>query len=306
MTVQMLDDTQVQQRLQWDDVLNAIETGFHNIASFEAPERNVISKADGTYLTMPCVDAQGWYGVKTIVVKPDNPQKHNLPSVQAWYTLADPSGVTVLACNATLLTRFRTAATSAVAAKYLAPKDARTLLVIGTGSLAPWMAEAHAQVRNYQEVLFWGRDAERLRATVQEVQRRLPTRKISPITELAKGLDCADVISAATTSRQAIITADALKGRQHVDLVGAFLADMRECDSGVIGSSQVYIDSLASAQAEAGDLIQACKDGWSFDRVAGELQDVVKGEFSPAERTLFKSVGHALEDLVVARLLVGS
>ena len=136
------------------------------------PERVGMNVPQGTLLTMPCADQEGWFGVKQVAVIPENP-KRNKPSVQAWYTLFDPTGTPVLACSATLLTKFRTSAVSAIAANYLAAHDASTLLVVGTGSLAPWMTEAHTQVRRYKKILVWGRNSQKVQKTITEIQQRL-------------------------------------------------------------------------------------------------------------------------------------
>ena len=160
--------------LAWEDVLTVLEAAFRARATdpeaFKLPERVSISVPRGTYLTMPCADKEGWFGVKQVSVIPDNPSRDK-PSVQAWYTLFDPTGTPALACDATLLTRLRTSAVSALAAKHLAREDAKTLLVVGTGSLAPWQAEAHLQVRPYQQVFVWGRDPAKAERTAADDSR---------------------------------------------------------------------------------------------------------------------------------------
>ncbi|MEZ4608571.1 MAG: hypothetical protein R2880_14150 [Deinococcales bacterium] len=303
----ILNDQDIAQKLSWGPVLEAIEAGFKKEKSFQAPERLVIKAPQGgSFLTMPCVDEVGWYGVKKISVLTDNPIKHQKPTVQAWYTLIDPTGSPVLACDATLLTRMRTAATSAVAAKYLAKSDAKKLLIIGSGSLAPWMARAHAQVRTYEQITLWARQTSKAEAIAQELGDEFKNITFQVATDLAKACAEADVISAATTSREPIIQASYLHAGQHIDLVGAFLAEMRECDSDTVKLASVYVDNIHAAKVEAGDLIQASQDGWSFSQVKGELIGVVNGKKYEGNRgiSLFKSVGHALEDLVVAKLLL--
>ena len=274
------------------------------------PERVVIpAPQGGTFLTMPCVDGEGWFGVKQVSVLPDNPGKGK-PTVQAWYTLFDPAGSPVLACGAELLTRLRTAAVSALAASYLAPPQARTLLVVGTGSLAPWMAEAHAQVRNYRRVLVWGRSSAKAEATAAEIRKRLlgvsrPV-AVEVVPDLAGAAGEAEVITAATTATTPPLRGAWLRPGQHLDLVGAFTPEMAEVDAEAVRLCDVMVDDLAAAGAEAGDLLRAVQEGWSFERVRGDLLAVVSGRVTRGTQpTLFKSVGLALEDLAVARLLVG-
>ena len=302
-----LSDADVQAALSWDAVLNSLETAFQNPANYFSPERTVIPAPEaGSYLTMPCADAEGWFGVKQVGVIPTNANR-DLPTVQAHYTLMNPHGTPVLSAAATVLTRIRTAGASALAAKYLAPQDAKTLLVIGTGSLAPYITQAHAHVRGYEQIFVWGRDEGKAARTVEEVRKEISDREVSVASNLEEVLKQADTISAATTSRQPIVRAEFLRGEQHIDLVGAFNAEMRESDSETIRGAEVFVDNLEAAKVEAGDLIQAAQESWSFEEVKGDLSSLVLGRTkrkSEEVTTLFKSVGVALEDLAVAKLLV--
>lgn len=309
--MKILSDQDVREQLKWQEVLGVLEQAFQtrhqNPNAFSMPERVGITLNKNAYLTMPCADSDGWFGVKQVSVIPDNPSR-NKPSVQAWYTLFDATGTPVLACSATLLTKFRTSAVSAIAAKYLANEHAKTLLVIGTGSLAPWMAEAHAQVRSYENILVWGRNIEKAQRTAKAIRERL-SNNVSVSEDLQSAVSQADVITVATTSRTQIIKGEWLHDGQHVDLVGAFVPEMIEVDADTVKASSVFVDDLHACKVEAGDLIQATKDGWTWEKVKGDLAKVVSGSVvsNRVERgkiTLFKSVGLALEDLVVAKLLV--
>jgi ornithine cyclodeaminase len=302
----ILTDNDVRERLKWHDVLRILEQAFktrhHNPKAFAMPERVGITFDKNSFLTMPCADSEGWFGVKQVSVIPDNPAR-NKPSVQAWYTLFDTTGTPALACSATFLTKFRTSAVSAIAANYLAKKDAKTLLVVGTGSLAPWMAEAHTQVRSYESILVWGRNTDKAEATAKEISSRLK-HPVKVVSDLESGTRQADVITVATTSRTPILKGAWLREGQHVDLVGAFVPEMIEVDAEVVKVSSVYVDDLHACKVEAGDLIQAEKQGWAWENVKGDLAKVVTEKPARDSITLFKSVGLGLEDLVVAKLLV--
>jgi alanine dehydrogenase len=302
----LLTDTDIVKKLTWPDVLRTLEgafkTRYQYPNAFAMPERVGISFDTNSFLIMPCADSDGWFGVKQVSVIPDNSQRGK-PSVQAWYTLFDTTGTPVLACSATLLTKFRTSAVSAIAAKYLAKEDAKTLLVVGTGSLAPWMAEAHTQVRNYETVLVWGRNVSRAEVTAQDISGRTK-KSVEVVNDLEGAVEQADIITVATTSRTPILKGVWLHEGQHIDLVGAFVSEMIEVDADVVKGSSVYVDDLHACKVEAGDLIQAEKHGWVWEKVKGDLAKVVAEKPARDEVTLFKSVGLALEDLVVAKLLV--
>ncbi|MBS3967583.1 MAG: hypothetical protein KGZ60_10060 [Truepera sp.] len=308
--MQILDEQQVA-GLSWQRVLGTLTEAFVLKAerpdAYLMPERTVLSGPGGAiYLSMPCADAEGWFGVKQVAVVPNNAAKSR-PTVQAWYTLFDPAGTPVLAMSATILTRLRTAAVSAIAARHLALPDANTLLVVGTGSLAPWMAEAHAQVRNYARLLVWGRDGGKAERTAETLRERLPGISVEVEEDRAHALLAADVVTVATTARDPILYGAWLREGQHLDLVGAFTPELAEVDGDAVKRAVVFVDDLAAAKAEAGDLIQAAARNWSWQTVRGELADVVTGRAgrrSADEITLFKSVGLGLEDLAVSRLLL--
>ncbi len=312
MAMMVLSDAEVAERLHWPEVMGALEAGFRLRAqapsSFALPERVALSASGGgALLTMPCADARGWFGVKQVSVLPEN-QGRGLPTVQAWYTLMGPNGTPVLACAATALTRIRTAAASALAARSLAPEAAQSLLVVGTGSLAPWLAEAHLQVRAYAEVMVWGRDRAKAERTAAAIRGRVgAVALVRAVDELEAAVDVADVISFATTAKEPIIRGAQLRDGQHLDLVGAFSSAMCEVDADAVKRARVFVDDREAARAEAGDLIQAAAQGWSFEEVRADLAALVTGQ-AGRERdediTLFKSVGLAVEDLLVARLLV--
>lgn len=303
-----LDDREAIAALAWPAVLDALRDAFSDPERFDAPERVAMpAPQGGAFLTMPCADDHGFFGVKQVAVLPGN-RERNKPGVQAHYTLFDPEGTPALSCGATLLTRMRTSAVSALAAQTLAPERAKTLLVVGTGGLAPWMAEAHLQVRAYETVLVWGRDAERAERTAIEILERVDGAvrpAVEAMTDLEDAVSFADVITVATSTTEPLIPGAWLRERQHLDLVGAFRPDMAEADPKAVLGSSVYVDDRSAAMAEAGDLLQAREAGWSFDRVAGDLHELVTGRVGPrAGRSLFKSVGLAFEDLTVAKLLL--
>lgn len=306
--MQLLSDAEVEARLAWPQVFAALESAFARRAAepraFALPERQALPLPQGTGLVMPCADREGFFGVKQVSVLPDNPARGR-PSVQAWYTLFGPEGSPALACSATALTRLRTAGVSAVAARHLAAPRARALLVVGSGALAPWMARAHAAARDYARVLLWGRDPAKARAVAEALGPQLG-RAVEVPEALEPAVREADVISVATTAREPVLRGAWLRPGQHLDLVGAFSPEMAEADAEAVKRADVFVDDRQACQVEAGDLIQAQAQGWSFDLVEGELAEVVAGKAGrqgPERLTLFKSVGLALEDLALARLL---
>lgn len=274
----------------------------------EAPVRHVHTvngAGDGKLLLMPAWRADESIGIKIVTVFPGN-RSHGVPTVGALYVLLDGvTGHPVALLDGEAITLRRSGAASALAARYLARPDAKTLLVVGTGALAPYMARAHAANHNYQHVLVWGRDPERARALAADLAASgLPAEAVHSLDE---GLARADVVTCATTSTEPIIRGEQLRPGMHIDLVGAFTPQMREVDDACVTRARVFVDTYAGALKEAGDLVQPMATGtFSRGQVQAELADLVSGRHpgrrSADEITLFKSVGTALEDLAAARL----
>jgi ornithine cyclodeaminase/alanine dehydrogenase-like protein (mu-crystallin family) len=245
-------------------------------------------------------------GVKIVTVFPAN-RARGLASVSALYLLLDgATGHPLALIDGEALTLRRTAAASALAATYLARQNSKRLLVVGTGALAPYMAAAHCAVRPIERVLVWGRSVENARATAARLGGdSLPAELCA---DLAAGLAAADIVTCATTAREPVVRGALVRPGTHVDLVGAFTPEMRESDDELVQRAEVFVDTFAGALQEAGDLVQPIAAGAiARGHVRAELADLVSGRHPGRQTgeavTLFKSVGTALEDLCVARLV---
>jgi ornithine cyclodeaminase/alanine dehydrogenase-like protein (mu-crystallin family) len=252
-------------------------------------------------LVMPAWNAMA-LGVKVVTVFPRN-RARGLASVAALYLLLDAdTGHPLALIDGEALTLRRTAAASALAASFLARPDARTLLVIGTGALAPYMAQAHCTARPIARTLVWGRTPERARSTAERLGAEF-------CEDLAVGLAEADIVTCATTAREPIVRGQCVRPGTHIDLAGAFTPEMRESDDELVLRAAVFVDTFAGALKEGGDLVQPLAAGTiARSHVRAELADLVAGRHpgraSRDEVTLFKSVGTALEDLCAARLVL--
>lgn len=262
---------------------------------------------DGMLLLMPAWRAGDRIGIKIVTVFPDNAQRA-LPSVLGSYILLDANtGQPLALLDGRSLTLRRTAAVSALAARYLARSDAATLLMVGTGALAPYLVRAHAAVRPLQRVLIWGRD--RAKAALLCGQLSDLGVPVEVAEELAQAVPQADIISCATLSRQPLVMGQWLRPGAHVDLVGGFTPQMREADDTAVSRAVVYVDTRDGALTEAGDLTQPIAAGiLTPEAVRGDLADLARGRVSGRTEsraiTLFKSVGTALSDLAAAELAV--
>ena len=263
--------------------------------------------AHGTLLLMPAwtglATRDGYVGVKVVSVFPENGAK-NLPSVLGTYLLMDgATGEPRAALDGTRLTVWRTAAASALAARTLAREDASRMVMVGAGSLAPFLIRAHMSQRPIREVALWNHRPDKAESLAVELKAQgLP---VAAVTDLEAAVREADLVSCATLSTAPIVKGAWLKAGAHLDLVGAFNLKMREADDEALRRAQVYVDTQA-AKHEGGDVAVALNSGAIAEsHVRGDLFDLCR---LPPRReadaiTLFKSVGTALEDLAAAMLV---
>ncbi|MEO1090843.1 MAG: ornithine cyclodeaminase family protein [Pseudomonadota bacterium] len=303
--MRVLDAAAVAAALPYRDLVVALEHAFREGAA--APVRHHHTpRADDSLLLMPAWNARVT-GVKTVTVAPAN-SASGLPAVHATYSLFDgATGAPLATLDGTELTRRRTAAASALAARYLAKPDATELLVCGAGALAPHLVRAHAAVRPIRRVTLWNRTTERARLLAEQLAAEGFAASVSE--DRAAAVENADIVSCATLSSTSLVEGDWLRPGTHVDLVGAFLPTLREADDRTLERARVFVDTREGALAEAGDVLQAIAAGrFSSERIAGDLAELCKGQVrgrgDQHEITLFKSVGTALEDLAAAELVV--
>lgn len=295
---------EVHAALPWPQLAQALEAAF--VAGAEVPVRHAhpLSGQD-TLLLMPAWNPQ------VIVLKLVTVIPSAAATVQAAVLVCDRrSGEALALLDGEALTLRRTAATSALAAQRLARADARTLLVVGSGRLAGWMARAHAALRpGLQRVLVWGRRAEPAQGLAQALAAQgLPA---SATDDLEGATREADIVCCATTSTEPLVRGAWLAPGAHLDLVGGFKPDMREVDDDAVARSRIVVDTYAGALKEAGDLVQPLQRGViTREHVGAELAELLRGlhpgRLGLSDITLFKSVGTAVEDLAAAQLVVCS
>ena len=255
------------------------------------------------WLLLPAWQFGRHMGIKLVSVFPGNERK-GLASVQGLYVLFDGrNGLPLAAIDGAAITLWKTAANSALAATYLARAESRTLLMVGAGALAPYLARAHCAVRPISRILIWNRtpeNAERLAASLADRGLRAETTG-----DLAGAVRQADVISCATMATEPVIKGAWLRPGVHLDLVGGYRPDMREADDDAVRRARIFIDAWFTAGEHCGDICQPLaagiidKDGVTdtFQLARGERP----GRRSEGEITLFKSGGGGHEDLGTAQ-----
>ena len=247
--------------------------------------------------------ATPYVGTKIVTIYPAN-GKINLPAVMGTYLLAvGRNGAPLAVMDGARLTLWRTAAASALAARYLAKPAAARLVMVGAGALAPFLIRAHCTESPIADVALWNHRPERVETVAARLRAEgLPVRAV---TDLEQAVRDADIVSTATLSNEALIHGAWLRDGVHLDCVGAFKPSMRETDDETVRRASLFCDTKAGALKEGGDYAQPLAAGLiEAGDIKADLFDLTRGRHrgrsSPHEITMFKSVGTAIEDLAAA------
>lgn len=307
-TMELLDADRIRAVLRPGDLVAALRTAFAHQDDVVVPERGhhgVDEERQATLLVMPAWRSGRWIGVKVVAHFPHN-GRVGRPAIQGSFLLTDGTdGRPVAVLDGAELTRWRTAAASALAADHLAPREVGEHLLVGAGNVAAALPHCYAAVRDVALTRVWARSPQKAADLVERLRGEGFAAEVCG--DLREGVRRADVVSAATSSTSPLVLAADVRPGTHVDLIGAFTPAMHEADEALITSGSLFVD-VEAALHEPGEIVDALRRG-TLTRadVRGTLADLAGGRHtgrsSPEEVTLFESVGTALEDLVAAALV---
>ncbi len=305
----ILSEEQVREKLGLDEVVASLEKMFSREYAKTAtvPLRTQMKAFGGsTCLVMPCSDtAIPAAGLKVVTVR--NGGSSNGDRVQADCFLLEPESLKICAVlSANYLTEVRTAAVSAIATRLLARPDSRTLGVFGTGRQALAHLLLLSRNKQFERILVCGSRPSRSLDFAASMAEHHGL-NVEPVEALVCAQE-SDVICTCTTSSIPIFDGRLIREGTHLNVVGAFQPENREVDDVLVARSRIVVDSYEGAFAEAGDLLIPLSRGIiTKARIVADLHEIVSqkvvGRNDRREITLFKSVGFALEDLVVASLI---
>jgi alanine dehydrogenase len=304
----MLGASDVERVLDYQAAIEAVEGSFRELGAKRVvmPPRSVIEVAaeDGWTSAMSAyLPAKNQLGVKVVSAFGNNPKKHNLPTITGEVILLDArTGIPLAIMEAAPITAVRTAATSAVATKYLAKQNATSLGVFGSGVQAGSHLLALKTVRDLDRAFVF----DVAQGKCVEFCARMSEKMGFPVTPLdPRGVSQADVVVTATTSPIPVFDGRWLRKGTHINGIGSHRSNERELDDVTVCGSKLVVDSRQAAMQEAGDiLIPIAKGRLTPDAIYAELGEIVllekPGRTGDEEITVFKSVGLATEDLAVA------
>lgn len=297
-----LSEQQVREAADIGEVIRAIREAFARDfhLTLHMPVRSQVDLGDSILLLMPCHDsALKIAGVKLVTV-------NRKTGVNASYALMDPTtGKTLAVMEANHLTDLRTAATSALVTDLLARANAQTLGVFGSGRQAIAHLTVLPHVRRFTRFLVCGSSRSDLKSFC-DTMRSDHGIEVEPVNAESCVRE-SDVLCGCTTSHEPLFDGHWLHAGTHLNLVGAFQTHTREIDDETARRARIVVDTYDGALAEAGDIVIPLRTGViTRDHILADLHQVASGKkrvrSSPEDITLFKSVGCALEDLVVATL----
>lgn len=264
----------------------------------DIPEKNLTIFFKPAYM-----QELGRTGIK-ILCQNENNSSSCLPTIMGIILLIDgDTGQILSIMDGSYLTALRTGAASGLATEYLAREDAETLAIFGCGVQGRTQLEAITEVRNIKQVFIYDIDRGAAERYLKEMQKEydLEITYSDDLNQLRK----ADIICTTTNSRSPLFNEDYITEGVHINAIGSYKPHMQEIDPKIVRKSKLYVDSIESCISESGDIIIPVKDGIiSKDHIIGEIGSVIlgkaEGRKSEKDITIFKSVGIAIQDLVVA------
>jgi ornithine cyclodeaminase/alanine dehydrogenase-like protein (mu-crystallin family) len=306
--MRFIDREEVSRRLTYDKCIPIIREAMIEFSKGETKQllRSIIPLSDGRFFgVMPgAMGSHAVFGAKLISVFQDN-WSRGIQSHQGLVILFDPeSGAPVCVVHAGEITAIRTAAASAVATDALARKDARHLALLGYGEQAKTHARAISKVRSLESIHVWGRSLDRSLAFAQKMQAELGIPVASAPTA-AEAVAQADIICTLTAASEPILQGAWVRPGTHVNVVGSSYAVPVEIDSDLVVRSRFIADSRDGALHQGAEFLRAKNAGLiTDDHIVAEIGQVLAGEIegrrSPEEITLYKSLGHIVQDLATA------
>jgi len=302
-----LSEADVRSLLSMNDLIDGMQRALiaYSSGKVNQPVRTVIQAPGGIFASMPAyLDEPKSMGAKLVTVFHENESK-GLPSHLATILLLDPAtGATLAVLDGRYITEVRTAAVSAVAARFLSLPAARTLAIVGSGVQAGSHLKALTLVRQFEEIRCWSPTASKRDGFVASQSAAFPIRAAATAEQAVRG---ADVIALVTSSSTPVIDDAWIKPGACVLSVGACLPSWREMDPALVTRARLIVDSRASALKESGDVVQGIREGrFTGEHIAAELGEVAArpelARTTDDEVTVFKSLGLAVEDVVAADL----
>ena len=298
----LLNKSAVKDLFNMRDVLQAVENAFRAWINGKAsmPTKAYIVVEKGDFRAMPAAIPEA-VGMKWVNVHPQNPAG-GLPTVMAILIYSDPeTGYPLAIMDATDITSYRTGATSAIASKYLARPDSKTIGIIGAGHQAYAQILAHAEVFDLKMIKVFDYS----RTAIEKLTGLLPEYPVKgcSLEEAA----ASDIVCTLTPSRVPFLKKDYVQPGTHINAVGADAAGKEELDPSILKEAVVVVDDLRQASTAGEINVPVTKGLFAVDDVYATLGEIIVGRKQGRTNndviTVFDSTGVAIEDVATAKLV---
>jgi ornithine cyclodeaminase len=303
-----IDREEVARRLTYDICIPLLRDAMIAFSAGETRQllRSIIPLADGhLFGIMPgALGIDKPFGAKLLTVFPEN-ATHGRQSHQGLIVLFEPdTGTPVSIVHAGEVTAIRTAAASAVATDALAVADAKHLAILGTGEQAVTHARAIAKVRRLESITIWGRSPERAQTFAAKMSAELGLR-ITAAATTQQAVANADIVCTVTAAPEPILKSEWVQPGTHINVVGSSHAGPAEIDDALVARARFFADSREGVLQQGAEFLRAKQAGLIDDNhIQAEIGQVLTGKAegrrSSDEVTIYKSLGHIVQDLASA------
>ncbi|MEL6642413.1 MAG: ornithine cyclodeaminase [Pseudomonadota bacterium] len=283
--------------LDWLDLTDVLAQG-HTLPKATVGDTFLYRDPDTMLSRSAWIDGLG-LAVKTATLFPGN-RAEDKPSVNGGVMVySDADGTPEALIDFHLITKWKTAGDSLLAARRLARPDSDKILIVGAGTVGRSLREAYGAAFPEAAFRIWNRTA----SGAEDLATGFPNTEA--IDDLQNGVAWADIITCATMSADPIIRGDWLRPGQHIDLIGAYRPDMREADDDVLRRGRIFVDSYDTTLDHIGELKVPLAEGViGRDDVLADFYDLAAFTRAPEDITVFKNGGGAHLDLMTARYVM--
>jgi len=283
--------------LDWIGLTDALAAG-HDLPKAQIGDTFLYRDPDTLLSRAAWIDGLGM-AVKTATVFPGNPGR-GAPMINGGVNLyADADGTLEAIIDFHLVTKWKTAGDSLLAARRLARPDSKTILIVGAGTVGRSLHDAYRAAFPDAEFSVWNRT----RANAQAMADERPGLTVAD--DLADAVQAADIVTSATMSTEPVIRGDWLRPGQHIDLIGAYRPDMREVDDTAIATTRVFVDSFDTTIGHIGEIKIPLEAGTiTRDHLHADYYNLGAFQRTPDDITLFKNGGGAHLDLMTSRYIL--
>ncbi|EAQ03733.1 ornithine cyclodeaminase/mu-crystallin family protein [Pseudooceanicola batsensis HTCC2597] len=285
--------------LDWIALTDALAAG-HDLPRAEVADSFLYRGGDTLLTRSAWIDGLG-IAIKAATIFPGNPDRGHETVNGMMSLLSDTDGTLEAMIDFHLVTKWKTAADSLLAARRLARPDSARILIIGAGTVAQSLREAYGAVFPGAEFSIWNRTTSRAEHLASH---HANTRAV---TDLARAVGEADIVACATSGGVSVLRGEWLRPGQHVDLIGAFKPDMREADDETLKRARIFVDSRDTTLHHIGEIAIPLERGViSEDDILADYYQLSDFRRGPDEITLFKNGGGAHLDLMTARHILSA